>query len=109
MTPGTKSRWPTTNWLWRLLKMTKKPGDSPSNPPRPLSIGNRLPGAGVRRDLKETWGNIKSKTDGEQAESSNAEARLLKITRLSPNPNQPRRTLDAGRDEELAADVKERG
>lgn len=88
--------------------MTKKTSGSASNV-RALPVSGKLPGAGVRRDLKETWGNIKSKNEGEQAESNNAEARLLKTTRLSPNPNQPRRTLDAGRDEELAADVKERG
>src|SRR5690242_17448059 len=96
--------------------MTKKTSDGAPNPQtssssntRGLSVGARLPGAGVRRDLKETWGNIKSKNEVELPESNNAEARLLKISRLSPNPNQPRRTLDAGRDEELAADIKERG
>lgn len=82
-----------------------KPG--PATRPQPLTA--RLPGAGVRRDLKETWGNIKAKNEGEQAESGNAEARLVKTARISPTPNQPRRTFDAGRDEELAADIKERG
>lgn len=96
--------------------MTRKTSDNAATPQptrspntRSLPVAGKLPGAGVRRDLKETWGNIKSKNEGEQVESNNAEARLLKITRLSPNPNQPRRTLDAGRDAELAADVKERG
>ena len=98
--------------------MTKKTGNSSSTSDtslprypvgRSLAASGRLPGAGVRRDLKETWGNLKSKTEGEQVESNNAEARMLKVNRLNPNPNQPRRTFDAERDEELATDIKERG
>ncbi len=96
--------------------MTKKTpvstgkADLPSNPhSRPVPATAKLPGTGIRRDLKETWGSIKSKTEGEQSEINNSEARLLKINRIATNPNQPRRTFDGDRDAELAADVKERG
>ncbi|MBN9389125.1 MAG: ParB/RepB/Spo0J family partition protein [Chloroflexi bacterium] len=86
---------------------TDKPGQPTTT--RSLSGNLKLPGSGIRRDLKETWGNIKSKAPAQQLESSNSEARLLNINRLSPNPNQPRKTFDASRDAELAADIQVRG
>jgi len=86
--------------------------DKNINPLKPIltTASNRLPGSGVRRDLKEAWGSIKSKSEtGHASESNNSEARVVSLDRLQPNPNQPRRTFDVQRDEELAQDVRERG
>lgn len=68
----------------------------------------RLPGSGVRRDLKDTWASIVSKTQ-ESPERNNTEARIVGLDRLIVNPNQPRRVFDPEREAELAADVKVRG
>lgn len=77
------------------------------NPPDKPSL---LQGKGVRRDLKEAWGSIRSKVENsEPVESNNPEARLVKIERLQTNPNQPRRQFDPERESELAEDIKERG
>jgi len=80
----------------------------PNNSGRSSRSVNPLPGSGIRRDLKETWGNIKAKT-GTALETANNEARIVAMERLKPNPDQPRRTTDMERDEELARDVTERG
>jgi ParB family chromosome partitioning protein len=72
-------------------------------------LTNRLPGSGVRRDLKETWGTIISKTQNTVGERNNTEARIVMIDRLSPNPDQPRKVFDPEGDDELAQDVKMRG
>lgn len=78
------------------------------NQPEDKKKFNRLPGSGIRRDLRDAFGTI-SQNSQPTTERNNTEARIVQIDRLSPNKDNPRQNYNVERDEELARDIAVRG
>jgi ParB/RepB/Spo0J family partition protein len=79
-----------------------------ANQPEDKKKLNRLPGSGIRRDLRDAFGTI-SQNSQPTTERNNTEARIVQIDRLSPNKDNPRQNYNTERDEELARDIAVRG